>query len=305
MKADAKVPEAVQGAYRDLRDRHLLPVVALLIVAIIAVPMLLGGSSRDTVSLQSSAALSTGSDLAPEASPVVLTEVPMLRDFYERLDMKEARNPFRQQYAAVPDTKLEDAAGGTDATDGPLAGVVGDVGEDGDVGGVDGIENPIENPIDPSLPAPPDVPEDPAEDDPDDPVAPPEDVGPTVITFQIDVRVGSVGATKKQEGVKSLEYLPGDTSPVVQYITSDLDGTRASFVVNNGVTGSEGTGSCAPDPESCQFLFLEVGQEQRLYYEPADKVFRLKLTRITRVERPLEATSGELQADSAYSFITE
>ena len=44
---ELKTPDFLSDLYYDLRDRRLLPVVALVIVAIAAVPFLLGGDSEE------------------------------------------------------------------------------------------------------------------------------------------------------------------------------------------------------------------------------------------------------------------
>ena len=43
---NVKVPRFVTDLYQDLVDRRLLPLVALILVAIVAVPFLLGGSEE-------------------------------------------------------------------------------------------------------------------------------------------------------------------------------------------------------------------------------------------------------------------
>ena len=44
---DFKVPAFVSDLYYDLRDRRLLPLVGLVLVAIVAVPFLLSGGSEE------------------------------------------------------------------------------------------------------------------------------------------------------------------------------------------------------------------------------------------------------------------
>ena len=44
---ELKVPPFLIDLYYDLRDRRLLPLVALVVVAIVAVPFLLGGGSEE------------------------------------------------------------------------------------------------------------------------------------------------------------------------------------------------------------------------------------------------------------------
>ena len=72
----------LRDLYRDLRDRRLLPVVIALAVAIVAVPFLLGGGGSDPVPPPVPAATSqAGAGGADPLSPVVLADVPGLRDY--------------------------------------------------------------------------------------------------------------------------------------------------------------------------------------------------------------------------------
>ena len=82
-----KVPDLVQNVYRDLRDRRMLSIAVALIGAIILVPFLASAGGGDD---SSSTAATTAPPTAPFAGdeqldPVVLAEVPGLRDFRERL----------------------------------------------------------------------------------------------------------------------------------------------------------------------------------------------------------------------------
>ena len=43
---DLKVPGPVRDLWNELRGQHLLPVVAVLLVGLIAIPVLLGGASE-------------------------------------------------------------------------------------------------------------------------------------------------------------------------------------------------------------------------------------------------------------------
>ncbi len=91
--ADIKVPKMVRDLYADLRDRRLLPVVALLVVAIIAAPFLLGkGKSGGS---EGPPAVSTIE--APPSSEGEFTVVPAarkLRAYGDRLGYRKPRNPF-------------------------------------------------------------------------------------------------------------------------------------------------------------------------------------------------------------------
>jgi hypothetical protein len=89
---DIKAPKVVRDLYADLRDRRLIPVVILLVVAIIAAPLLLskGGKSGEEVSavptIEGSPSSEGGFSVVPAAHK--------LRAYGDRLGYRKARNPF-------------------------------------------------------------------------------------------------------------------------------------------------------------------------------------------------------------------
>ena len=91
---DLQMPKFLSDLYADLRDRHLLPLVALLIVAIIAAPILLSGGGDE----EEPAAI-TPARVEGEAQDAGLTVVPAedgLRNYKKRLGHRTALNPFRR-----------------------------------------------------------------------------------------------------------------------------------------------------------------------------------------------------------------
>lgn len=117
-----KVPDFLVDLYWDLRDRHLLPLVGLAIVAIIAVPFLLGGGSE---SESTPGVSSFGAPPSPESHAHSLTVVqakPGLRAPGKRLRNDHPTDPFVQRYtsADLKGAKLgggeESAAGSTSSS---------------------------------------------------------------------------------------------------------------------------------------------------------------------------------------------
>jgi hypothetical protein len=95
-----KVPSVLQDLYQDLRDRRLLPLVALILVAIVATPFLLGGGSdEEEVVPPSEVPLEASTSLAADASLPVVEAQPGLRDYRKRLRHRQSHNPFKPQYA--------------------------------------------------------------------------------------------------------------------------------------------------------------------------------------------------------------
>lgn len=103
---EIKVPDFLLDIYYDLRERHLLPLVAILLVAIVALPILLSASSSSD-SAESEEAQATLSTSVPSSKLIVAKAAPGLRDYRHRL-AGTPKDPFTQQY-----TTSEDEEGGT------------------------------------------------------------------------------------------------------------------------------------------------------------------------------------------------
>ena len=109
---EVKMPPFFKDLYSDLRDRHLLPLVVVLLVAIVAAPILLKASDPDLSPTQAETSL-------PEAVPAsarleVVADVPALRDYRDRLSDLVAKDPFKQHFS---EPQVEGAQLGPDNRD--------------------------------------------------------------------------------------------------------------------------------------------------------------------------------------------
>jgi len=88
---EVRMPDFLVDLYADLRDRRLLPLVVLLIVAIIAAPILIGGSRKEKH------AAPVVVDSHPRADNASFSVVPAgkeLQDYKKRLSHRRSVNPF-------------------------------------------------------------------------------------------------------------------------------------------------------------------------------------------------------------------
>ncbi len=268
-----RISEYAREIFRDLRDRNMLIPAIALIVAIIAVPVLLGGGSAEVTtpvapSAGAAPASMTGS---AEVDPVVLAEVPGLRNYRERLDEFGARNPFKQQ--------MTGGSGGGEAAN-------ADGGSGGSGGGSTSVTTDTSSTSTSTSTS--------SSTTSDTSSSTTTDTGGTgsgggkgetkVIQIQIDVRVGRPGKAKVLTDVKSLDFLPGDERPIVQFVEGDYAATKAAFVVSPEVISTEGDGNCDPGRNNCQFLLMKKGDVQFFDYGPKAKVYKLELLAINRVE---------------------
>lgn len=276
-----KVPDLIQNIYRDLRDRRMLSIAIALVVAIIAVPLLMKGSGGDEAT-SSAVAPPTAApfDGDEQLDPVVLAEVPGLRDFRERLAGFTSHNPFKVAYE-------EPKADGGNGNGGSGGGGTG--------AGASGSG------------AVPDVPDVPAPDDTDVPATVPSGGGSTgsgtdtgadggsssggseLVSYRIDVRVGPVGHTKVLKDVPSLAFLPERKHPLVQYIDADTGGTKVAFIVNPTAAALKGNGKCVRNQKDCQYLVLEPGDERYFLFD--EHQYRIELLGINEHREPYQPKS--------------
>ena len=270
--------------FQDLRERKLLPVVAILIVLIIAVPVVLRAGAEEPAPPTE---LAEGLKPMLETEPVVLTSAPELRDFRTRLDSFEKQNPFDQPEPVVSDAATEaidPAAADAEPTLGGATATT-DSGATTEPTATDfppagSTDVPVTDPVESDVPT---------DGDPvdEDPVASETEV----ISYDIDVEIGKTGDERTLTAVEIGSLLPGNDHPIAQFVSTDLQGTHASFVISPNVSGADGDGNCAPSRNDCQFLKLSAGEGERLFYEPNGETYRLKLTAINRRVDVLEKLS--------------
>ena len=254
------LPTPIQNLVTDMRNRKMLPLVILLLLAIVAIPFLLGEDPPpppSTTSASVSSADAADFEGAEITDPVVLAEVPGIRDFRKRLSSFQKQNPFKQQLSGNP--KSAKKGGG------------------GKHGGTGAGTTPVT-----STPTTPTT--NPTGTDPGTGSDPGTGTGGGTIKqylyyWEIDAKVGAVGKADKKTGIKQLEFLPGNSHPVVQFIRG-VDEASALFVVSRSVGDTHGDGRCAPRPNDCQFLALEPGQSQTFQYEPNGLQYKIKLTAV-------------------------
>ena len=83
---DLKMPPVLVDLFYDLRDRRLLPLVALVVVAIVAAPFLLGGESTKPATLPAGVAVLNRPRRQLRLDPADRIQAqPGLRDYRKRL----------------------------------------------------------------------------------------------------------------------------------------------------------------------------------------------------------------------------
>lgn len=254
--SNLKVPTAVSDLYRDLRDRRLLPLVALLLVAIVAVPILLSESSESEVESPVSAAPgAAGASKSPPRTEtiVVSRSAAGLRDYEHRLDHRTPSDPFQPKY------QEKSSEGGSASANSSGSGEEGGSESGGEGSG--GTTGTATHRI-------------------------------IYFSWVIDVRVTPVSSNGVPSEVEPtvrhqlpvLSTLPGRKTPALTYVQTSGDGKKALMLVNPNVQGSFGEGVCVSGGETCQMLALKVGQPQTIIYGGNERVFRIEILKLEQIE---------------------
>jgi hypothetical protein len=291
-----KPPRIFKDLYSDLRDRRLLPVVIILLLATLALPFLLR-TDPEPISATTPAPVPEA-DAAPTL-PAVLASNPTLRDYRERLDSLSSKNPFAgdapqgtgaapESAAAAPVEAASESASATASGGGgssSFSEAFSETVTESSAGGGGGA-TPVQ------------------EDD----VVEADDSGGSSssggsggggstsgggtrwFTFSVDVLTGPAGDTRRRNDLQNLTVLPSKSNPVAVYIGVTESGKGAIFMLSPDVVGTSGGGSCMPSPSRCQFLTLKEGQEQKLDYAPSGEpdtyILDVKDIRFEEIEDP-------------------
>jgi len=267
-----KPPAFLADFYYDLRDRRLLLPLALVVVAIAAVPFLLGDSEPVE---PPPAAVGVGVE-KPEgasASLAVVEARPGLRDYRKRLGSHTPTNPFKQRYTSIPDnakvesTSVSSSAGGSG--EGSIE--VEEISEEtvtspGGDGQGDDASTPLELVIDAQVRR--------TETKPD----------------------GSEerGELEVHRNLPVLAKLPGKKTPVVTLMGANLRTERLVFLVSRDVAEISGEFACITRAEVCELLEVGLGTLLDYTYEPSGARYEVKVTDVdvipARKRRPAQSS---------------
>jgi hypothetical protein len=273
----AKAPDFLADVYYDLRERRLLPLVALLAVAILAVPFLLGKDSEAPELPAAAPATGGVSSGADGARLTVVESTPGLRDYRKRLHGSPT-DPFIQKYTGVPATsRLKSTGEGGEAVSaGGESTISPEAPSSTETGGG-------------SSPASP-----PASSGGQGGTSPGSGVagaggdGDTpshLFAYRPTIRFGVAGSDQLKlfEEVSLGQLLP-EKSPVLVFIGASENGERVAFNLTREVTQVRGPGRCVGGKEECSLLILRAGQAVDLLTDTPGRIFRLQVVKIEFVE---------------------
>jgi hypothetical protein len=268
---EMKVPPFLSDLYFDLRDRRLLPLVGLILVAIIATPILLGGGSDETEPAPATG-VAGGSTPASEQSLTVVKAQPGLRNYKKRLRHRSPTNPFKQRFNEPRlDSQLNEPTTTTTSTTSSTSTETGGTGS--------GSETVITGPSGGSGGA--------------SPGGGGESGQITFFTFAIDVQVtraetkpdGSVVESDPtpHEHVLAPATLPGDKAPVITYMGLGAKEHLPMFLISDDVSEIFGDGKCVSGGGICRLIELAPGKPEGFVFGENDVRYKFVVTNIEPV----------------------
>jgi len=280
---DLKVPGFVSDLYYDLRDRRLLPLVAFVLVAIVAVPFLLSGGSSESGPPKVEPPVD---DTVNASQLTVVKATPGLRDYRKRLQGRSPKDPFKgpeakpdlagAQLGSENDNGFEssEVTSSSTSTSTTSAGTTTETtrttkDEDGEVTTETETKTETDEPGSSGEGKPGEV---------------------TLFAFAIDVRIKK--ATTAPDG--STEYsdpetrsrvispapLPGEKTQVVTYAGISPKTKNALFLVSDEVTSIFGEAKCLSGDKSCQLLEVEPDMPLTFVYGPGNARYKITVLKI-------------------------
>lgn len=264
----AKVPGFISDLFYDLRERRLLPLVALLLVAILAVPFLLGGGSEEEPPVASapSPGPTAGASGAGDARLTVVEAKPGLRDYRKRLERHTPTDPFVQRHSG-PVLEGAELSSQSATLSGGETSVTTTTTKSGSAPGAEATE--------PGGTAPP--------VDGDDPAL-------KFFEFVLDIQISrteaqpnggkKMGEPRVRRKVPGLTPLPSEETPVVTTMGVNLVKEKVMLMVSNEVTSVEGDATCVSGKETCQLLEVKPGFPLYFKYGADSVVYKFKVVKV-------------------------
>jgi hypothetical protein len=261
----------LKNVLHDLVEKRLWPVAIALVAALVAVPIVLGGSSSGTDDPAADVAAVTASDngLANHrdvARGKVISLEEQAAGKVERSTGK-IRDPFVQHHQPKPIklkiTEAPKTAAATGGTSTP-SGATGDT-----------------TPTAPTVPVTTQKPE-----------------STSVDTYRVKLSFGEVGAMKSYDNVARLTPLPSSDNPFFVYLGLADDQKSAIFLINADAEPN-GDGSCKPSREDCQQIVLRAGDTEffDLQSGTAGVVqYQLDLKSIKKYKAPSKVSAAKAHA---------
>ena len=221
----------LRNVVQDLVDKKLWPLAAALVVALLAMPIVIGSGAEPVA--EQAAAPSPAAQAA--TSPQSAAAISLQQEATARRNRGgKRRNPFVQQHLQKSTAEVAQAA---DTVKDLASALGGDT--KSDAGGGVGSPAPTTN------------------------TAPKKQVEKPEASdlYRVNLRFGEAGQTRLRRNVARLVPLPSSTDPFFIFLGVLEDGKTAVFLVSSDAVAS-GDGKCRPTKDLCETLEMKVGDSE-------------------------------------------
>jgi len=253
-----------QDLWQDLRQKRMWPLAALLVVALVAVPVMLSDKHKEPPPVPAASAAEPGQLPSVEVSDDTV--------FSSNLRAFKSKDPFKPGKSKSEDlsqsssrvvASLPGSAAGTSAASGALdngsstgpsagsGGSGGSADSGGSTGGGGGGSGR----------------------------SPSGRTRRVTYTYVADVTFGREGSERGYRGLQRLEMLPSTDAPLLVFLGATRNGGDAVFLVDSNLSQA-GEGSCAD--HACSVLSIGPGSEHR-FKDDRGREYVLVIDRIRRV----------------------
>lgn len=288
--------------WHDLRAKRLAPVAVALLIALVAAPVMLMGSSG------AAPPAPVPPPDAPAKGAPLAADIPELRGLTAVADTAAARggstfdllapkNPFRPPAALTKAPELTDLASVTTDTSGTAGIDLGgsDGGSSGDSGGFSAPGGTGGAPFGDVSPSPAPLP--PA---PSPPSGPPVE---RAYVYVADVTFATNGRARRYRSLDRVAMLPSPESPLLLFLGVADGGDNATFLVDSTLKAS-GEGNCSPSESECAVLSIGPGSIHR-FTDAQGNTYLLQVDEIRRVPLSRRARAAEARQERAAAARSE
>jgi hypothetical protein len=222
--------------WHDLRAKRLWPIAAVLVIALVAVPVMLKKSSENGSSPVPPPPAAAASGAGADASKAVVV-ADASTSHNSTLGVFNNKNPFKPDKSVITaqTPPSNNAAPSAPQSSAPSQG-------GGDSTPSTGGGSAPSGGTTPSQPVKPQAPK-----------------GP--FAYTVDVKFGRRGLLRTHHDVQKLDVLPDQNNPLVVFLGVNTKGDTAVFLTDTSLKAA-GEGTCKPNGDTCSFLYLKVDKDK-------------------------------------------
>jgi len=270
--------------WHDLKEKRLWPVAAVLLVALVAVPVLLAKPAEET----------------PAPAPVAKASGPKANVLQQLAKVKlgddevgdgstlgafDPSNPFNPPKGAIKKDQAETTTAGPSGTDGGSSAPAGDGGPpdtpgNGNPGGINGGGNSGGG---------------------DTGGGDTPSTTTTVYKYVVDLTYTANGHSRRIKGMEKLDMLPNQSAPLLIFMGVTPKGSNAVFLVDSTLKAA-GEGRCKPSASKCAFAYIGAGSEYIFTEEDGDS-YTVRIDEIRKVKVGAGGTAAKARGAKARAAV--